>query len=249
MYKRLASEGSLHSFEVVFISSDADEKAFTDYFKTMPWIALPFAERGLKESLSKRFGVSSIPLLILLDGRTCEVISKEGRKLITECNDEKKFPWPETPAAAPCSDASAASAKNEAMDKLFGSGKLQLLRHSGGKSLTDTTAAVVEGGGDVGDDGPNTDSSNVRECLRRERATMLMCSCLCLSWCLSCIFVSKRPKIEPLSLSVQLILRLLCPSSSSNPPSPDSSSSSPSFAGSTDSCTACQVSDKCLTDN
>jgi len=135
------------------------------------------------------------------------------------------------------------------MDKLFGSGKLRLLRHSGGKSLTDTTAAVVEGGGDVGDDGPNTDSSNVRECLRRERATMLMCSCLCLSWCLSCIFVSKRPKIEPLSLSVQLILRLLCPSSSSNPPSPDSSSSSPSFAGSTDSCTAYQVSDKCLTDN
>ena len=245
MYKRLASEGSLHSFEVVFISSDADEKAFTDYFKTMPWIALPFAERGLKESLSKRFGVSSIPLLILLDGRTGEVISKEGRKLITECNDEKKFPWPETPAAAPCSDASAASAKNEAMDKLFGSGKLRLLRHSGGKSLTDTTAAVVEGGDDVGDDGPNTDSSNVRECLRRERATMLMCACLCLS----CIFVSKCPKIEPLSLSVQLILRLLCPSSSSNPPSPDSSSSSPSFAGSTDSCTACQVSDKCLTDN
>ena len=52
--------------------------------------------------------------------------------------------------------------------------------------VADTTAAVVEGGGDVGDDGPNTDSSNVRECLRRERATMLMCSCLCLS----CIFVS-----------------------------------------------------------
>ena len=111
--------------------------------------------------------------------------------------------------------------------------------------VADTTAAVVEGGGDVGDDGPNTDSSNVRECLRRERATMLMCSCLCLS----CIFVSKCPKIEPLSLSVQLILHLLCRSSSSNPPSPDSSSSPPSFAGSTDSCTACQVSDKCLTDN
>ena len=35
-----------------------------------------------------------------------------------------------------------------------------------------TTAPVVEGGGDVGDGGPNTDSSNVRKWLRRERATV-----------------------------------------------------------------------------
>ena len=40
--------------------------------------------------------------------------------------------------------------------------------------------------------------------------------CLCFRACAcSCIFVPKCPKIEPLSLSVQLIFRLLFPSSSS----------------------------------
>ena len=63
----------------------------------------------------------------------------------------------------------------------------------------------------VGDGGPNTDSSNVRECLRRERATMLMCSCLCLLVYI-CIkmsqdraFVSVSAADSPSALSILLL--------------------------------------------
>jgi nucleoredoxin len=36
-------------FEVVFLSSDRSEADFDAYFKKMPWLALPFEERALKE--------------------------------------------------------------------------------------------------------------------------------------------------------------------------------------------------------
>ena len=45
------------SLEIVFVSSDRDEKAFDDYFAEMPWLALPYAERKLKATLSKKYKV------------------------------------------------------------------------------------------------------------------------------------------------------------------------------------------------
>ncbi len=36
--------------EIVFVSSDRDESAFNDYYKEMPWLALPFASRSIKAS-------------------------------------------------------------------------------------------------------------------------------------------------------------------------------------------------------
>jgi hypothetical protein len=34
--------------QVVFVSSDRDENDFGGYFKTMPWLALPFGDRNRK---------------------------------------------------------------------------------------------------------------------------------------------------------------------------------------------------------
>jgi nucleoredoxin len=61
------------------MSSDKNEVQFENYMKEMPWLALPFAQRELVQILSKMFGVKGIPALILLDGDTGEVISKNGR--------------------------------------------------------------------------------------------------------------------------------------------------------------------------
>jgi thiol-disulfide isomerase/thioredoxin len=77
-----AIKGTGKSLEIVFVSSDRDEVAFDSYHKDMPWLALPFAERALKQTLSKRFKVSGIPSLVLLDGATGQVISKDGRSVI-----------------------------------------------------------------------------------------------------------------------------------------------------------------------
>ena len=35
--------------EVIFVSSDKDEAAFKEYYESMPWLALDFSERKLKE--------------------------------------------------------------------------------------------------------------------------------------------------------------------------------------------------------
>lgn len=41
------------NFEIVFVSSDKNDAEFQEYYKEMPWLALPFADRGRKVSLLK----------------------------------------------------------------------------------------------------------------------------------------------------------------------------------------------------
>ncbi len=39
------------NFEVVFVSSDRDQKSFDDYFGSMPWLSLSFDEREKKVNI------------------------------------------------------------------------------------------------------------------------------------------------------------------------------------------------------
>jgi nucleoredoxin len=89
-YRKISAD---KSFEIVFVSSDRDEAAFASYYKEMPWLALPFAERELKQKLSKQFKVSGIPSLVLLDGATGKVLSKDGRSVVMNDPDGADFPW------------------------------------------------------------------------------------------------------------------------------------------------------------
>jgi len=78
--------------EIVFVSSDKDESAFNDYFGDMPWVALPFEKRDMKETLSKKYKVQGIPSLVVLgpDGKT---VTTEGRKAVTNDPKGEKYPW------------------------------------------------------------------------------------------------------------------------------------------------------------
>jgi thiol-disulfide isomerase/thioredoxin len=60
-------------FEVIFVSSDKDETSFKEYYKTMPWLAIPFGD-PLVTQLKQKYGVSGIPKLVLLkpDGTLME---------------------------------------------------------------------------------------------------------------------------------------------------------------------------------
>ncbi|XP_050719245.1 uncharacterized protein LOC126999973 [Eriocheir sinensis] len=49
LYKHL-KENTKHQFEVILVSSDTDETAYNDYFRDMPWLALPFSETKRKVS-------------------------------------------------------------------------------------------------------------------------------------------------------------------------------------------------------
>jgi nucleoredoxin len=77
------------NFEVIFVSSDRDERAFDEYRDEMPWLAMPFRDRELKAKLSKTFKVTGIPSLVVLD-ETGSVITTDGRRVAL---DVEKFPW------------------------------------------------------------------------------------------------------------------------------------------------------------
>lgn len=87
-YEELRSAGK--QFEVVWMSSDKDVSGFNEYFREMPWLALPHSSRKLKDALSGLFEVTEIPTLVLLnaDGSTKLV---NGREAIDV--GPAYFPW------------------------------------------------------------------------------------------------------------------------------------------------------------
>lgn len=72
------SAGGSRDTEIVFVSSDKDAAAYEDYFKAMPWLALPF-NPDRNAQLRSRFGVQGIPTLIVFDGSSGALITDEAR--------------------------------------------------------------------------------------------------------------------------------------------------------------------------
>jgi thiol-disulfide isomerase/thioredoxin len=68
-----------NDLEVIFVSSDQDQASFDGYFAEMPWTALPFADREQKHKIATKFHVNGIPMLVVLDGETGQVLSQNGR--------------------------------------------------------------------------------------------------------------------------------------------------------------------------
>jgi len=78
--------------EIVFVSSDRDEKSFNEYFAEQPWLALPFSDRTKKAELSKQFKVQGIPTLVILN-KDGTVITTKGRAAVTEDQTGENLPW------------------------------------------------------------------------------------------------------------------------------------------------------------
>ena len=80
------------NFEVVFVSSDRDASQFKEYYdEQAAWAALPFKDRATKNALSKKFKVRGIPTLVILDGKTGETITLDGRDGVS--SEPEAFPW------------------------------------------------------------------------------------------------------------------------------------------------------------
>ena len=117
-YAKLQSSGK--PFEIVFCSSDRDEAAFNDYYGEMPWKALPYSNRDLKNSLSKKFKVQGIPTLVIV-GEDGETITTGGRKAISSDPSGEKFPWkPPTIKEALSGDFVDGSGQTVALESLSG---------------------------------------------------------------------------------------------------------------------------------
>jgi len=118
MYKECQAAGK--KFEIIFVSSDRDQSSFDEYFKEMPWKALAYSKRDLKEELSGMYGVEGIPSLVLLNVDGSE-ITRSGRAIVGVGADY--FPWGPAEmvagrkaAAEKAAKASLAAAKKEQDD-------------------------------------------------------------------------------------------------------------------------------------
>lgn len=69
---------------VIFVSGDRDEASFSQYYGTMPWLAVPFSAVQ-RQSLGMSFGVKGIPSLVVLNAQG-QVITTTGREDVTQCN-------------------------------------------------------------------------------------------------------------------------------------------------------------------
>lgn len=85
-------------FEVVFVSSDREEKAFNEYFAEQPWLALDYGDRKRKEQLSNLFGVNGIPSFVIID-KDGSVITKDGRAALSGDPTGVEFPWHPKPVS------------------------------------------------------------------------------------------------------------------------------------------------------
>eukprot|EP00593_Proboscia_inermis_P000044 CAMPEP_0171293310 /NCGR_PEP_ID=MMETSP0816-20121228/1488_1 /TAXON_ID=420281 /ORGANISM="Proboscia inermis, Strain CCAP1064/1" /LENGTH=211 /DNA_ID=CAMNT_0011763991 /DNA_START=29 /DNA_END=664 /DNA_ORIENTATION=- len=87
-YKNAAKNKSV---QIIFISSDRDQASFMEYFKKMPWFAMPFDASQIKNKLSQTFQIRGIPSLIVLDGKSGNFITSDGRNdVIGVRGDEAK---------------------------------------------------------------------------------------------------------------------------------------------------------------
>eukprot|EP00927_Polykrikos_kofoidii_P028232 TRINITY_DN2468_c0_g1_i1.p1 TRINITY_DN2468_c0_g1~~TRINITY_DN2468_c0_g1_i1.p1 ORF type:complete len:473 (+),score=93.50 TRINITY_DN2468_c0_g1_i1:86-1504(+) len=78
--------------EVVFVSSDRDEEGFKEYYEEQPWMACVFDDRDRKDAISKKFKIRGIPAVVLLDA-DANIITKDGRDMITSDPKGEDFPW------------------------------------------------------------------------------------------------------------------------------------------------------------
>jgi nucleoredoxin len=75
------NSGLKEKLEIIFASSDKDQGAFDEYFKEMPWLALPFDKRDAKAELSDMCGVEGIPSFVIFnpDGT---ILTTDGRSKV-----------------------------------------------------------------------------------------------------------------------------------------------------------------------
>jgi thiol-disulfide isomerase/thioredoxin len=76
------SQGANKIVEVVFLSGDHDESGFQKYYQSMPWLAVDYDDDA-RQQLMSSLNVSSLPRLVVLDGRTGRILEENavGKKL------------------------------------------------------------------------------------------------------------------------------------------------------------------------
>jgi len=99
LYKNWQSNPETSSVEVVFVSSDRDEKSFKTYWNEHPWPAIPYESRDEKDKIARNFSVMSIPALIVVDAETGQVVDREGRQTVIQRKGDSVKYWQQLAAS------------------------------------------------------------------------------------------------------------------------------------------------------
>jgi nucleoredoxin len=93
-YNKMKQKGK--SFEIIWVNSDtqASKNDFLEYYRLMPWPAVPFevATDALMRT-AHRYSLSGIPHLVIVHGDDCSVITLDGRMKVVEDPNGLEFPW------------------------------------------------------------------------------------------------------------------------------------------------------------
>lgn len=90
VYSKLQKDDK--EFEVVFVSCDKNEVEFKEYLSGMPWLAVSFEDKALRDSLSRKFRIQGIPALVMMSPDTT-ILSANARSAVGVDPYGSKFPW------------------------------------------------------------------------------------------------------------------------------------------------------------
>ena len=71
--------------EIIFVSRDRNEDEFNEYYKEMPWLAIPFQNNNKISSLKLDYRVKGVPSLVIVD--------KKGQFLCGDAIEEIDILW------------------------------------------------------------------------------------------------------------------------------------------------------------
>lgn len=117
MRERECEDKGTARFQIVLVSGDRNHEVFRNHYNDMPWLAIPWADVELVETetagsgiistkkplsstspsipslLYRRFQITGIPSLVLLDARTGGVLCFQGRERVLKDPEGLLFPW------------------------------------------------------------------------------------------------------------------------------------------------------------
>ena len=81
----------IKQLEIVWVSTDKDEESYKGYLSQMPWIAIPYGDKKIKEILD-HFRLDQIPTLFVIKSNG-ECVSARGRQDVLEEGSDCFVKW------------------------------------------------------------------------------------------------------------------------------------------------------------
>lgn len=118
-------------FQTVLISRDRDQAGFKKYFDHVSYdYAVP--PGAASDALSKKYKISGIPSVLVIDARTFQVVCAEGRQGISKDPSASKFPWKPRTVWEVLADVAAKNGSNAFVDNKGNSVTLDYLKSLSG---------------------------------------------------------------------------------------------------------------------